>query len=132
MESILALGRMRNPATALSLVPLALAYVAALLLFLSREPGGERFGWLVPLGRMALTNYLAQSIVLGFVFYGYGLGLFGRLSSAEALPIGLTLYAAQIAASAAWLRRFRFGPAEWLWRSATYGRWQPWSRATRD
>jgi uncharacterized protein len=83
---------------------------------------------LAPVGRMALSNYLLQSLVLGFVFYGYGLGLFGRLASAEALPVALTLYAAQIVASAVWLRHFRFGPAEWLWRCATYGRWQPMSR----
>jgi uncharacterized protein len=125
--SILELGRMRNPALALSNVPLSLAYVAALLLFFAREPARERLAWLAPVGRMALSNYLAQSLVLGFVFYGYGLGLFGRLASAEALPIGLTLFAAQIVASAVWLRHFRFGPAEWLWRSATYGRWQPMS-----
>lgn len=126
---VLVLGRMRNPAAALSLVPLALAYVAVLLLFSCREPVRERMVWLSPVGRMALSNYLTQSLVLGFVFYGYGLGLFGRLTSAEALPIGLALFAVQVALSALWLRHFRFGPAEWLWRALTYGRRPPMSRA---
>jgi uncharacterized protein len=126
---ILALGRMRNPATALSLVPLALAYIAALLLYACREPASDRLAWLSPVGRMALSNYLTQSLVLGFVFYSYGLGLFGRLTSAEALPIGLVLFAAQIVVSALWLRHFRFGPAEWLWRALTYGQRPPMSRA---
>jgi uncharacterized protein len=128
MNSVIDLGRMLNPVIATSLVPLALAYLAALLLFLVRKPARATLAWLAPAGRMALTNYLLQSLVLGFVFYGYGFELFGRLTSAQTLPIGIVLYALQIAASAAWLRRFRFGPAEWIWRSATYGRWQSWSR----
>jgi uncharacterized protein len=74
---------------------------------------------------MALTNYLLQSIVLGFVFYGYGFGLFGRIGSAAAACIGLVLYAAQLQLSRLWLRRFRFGPFEWLWRSLAYGQRQP-------
>ncbi len=103
---------------------LALAYVAGLLLWLK-----PRRTFLLPglaaLGQMALTNYLLQSIVLGFVFYGYGFGLFGRIGSAGAAGIGLALYIAQIQLSRFWLRRFRFGPFEWLWRSLAYGRRQP-------
>lgn len=79
-------------------------------------------------GQMALTNYLMESIVLGFVFYGYGFGLFGRLGPAAAALIGVALYVAQFAMSVAWLQRFRFGPVEWLWRSLTYGRRQPMRR----
>ena len=83
---------------------------------------------LAPLGRMALTSYLTQSIVLGFIFYGYGLGLFGRLGDARAAAIGIALYIAQAVLSALFLRRCRFGPVEWLWRSFTYGAWQPMRR----
>jgi len=72
-------------------------------------------------GRMSLTNYLAQSVVLGFVFYGYGLGLFGRAGSATAFSIGLALFWLQVAASRACLERRRFGPAEWAWRRLSYG-----------
>ena len=103
---------------------LALAYVSGLLLWLT-----PRRTLLVPglaaLGRMALTNYLLQSIVLGCIFYGYGFGLFGRIGPAAAAGIGLAIYLAQVQLSRFWLRRFRFGPFEWLWRSLAYGRRQP-------
>ena len=80
------------------------------------------------LGQMALTNYLMQSVVLSFVFYGFGLGLFGKLDSMRGLAIVIALYGAQMVFSVYWLKRFRFGPCEWLWRSLTYGQWQPNSR----
>jgi uncharacterized protein len=74
---------------------------------------------------MALTNYVLQSIVLGCIFYGYGFGLFGRIGSAAAAGVGLAIYSAQLQLSRFWLRRFRFGPFEWLWRSLAYGHRQP-------
>ena len=103
---------------------LAMAYVSGLLLWLkprriSLLPG------LAALGQMALTNYLLQSIVLGFIFYGYGFGLFGRIGSVAAAGIGLAIYCTQVQLSRLWLRHFRFGPFEWLWRSLAYGRRQP-------
>lgn len=104
-----------------SVLPLALAYGALLLLlFPHSQPTA-----LAAIGQMALTNYLMQSIVLGFVFYSYGLGLFGSMSPTIAALIGIALYAVQLATSVWWLKRFRFGPVEWLWRSLTYGRRQP-------
>jgi len=77
---------------------------------------------------MALTTYLIQSITLGFLFYGYGFGLFGRIGSAAAACIGVTIYLIQVQLSRFWLGRFQFGPFEWLWRSLTYGRRQPMRR----
>ncbi len=105
-------------------VPLAFAYAAGLLLWFhtARAAAWPAFA---AAGRMALTNYLLQSVILGFLFYGYGFGLFGRLGSAPAALIGMALYSAQLAWSRWWLQRFRFGPFEWLWRSLTYRRWQP-------
>lgn len=103
---------------------LATAYVSGLLLWLTPRRIRLAQG-LTAIGRMALTNYLLQSIVLGFIFYGYGLGLFGRIGSTAAAGTGVTIYLAQIQLSRLWLRRFRFGPFEWLWRSLTYGRRQP-------
>jgi uncharacterized protein len=79
-------------------------------------------GLLAPAGRMALTNYLTQSIVCTLLFYGYGLGFFEQLSRAWQVPFVLVLFALQVAFSHWWLARFRYGPAEWLWRTATYGR----------
>jgi len=99
---------------------LALAYVSGLLLWLTPRRASALPG-LTAAGRMALTNYLLQSIALGFIFYGYGLGLFGRIGAAAAAGIGIVLYAAQLHLSLWWLRHFRFGPFEWLWRSLAYG-----------
>ena len=79
-------------------------------------------------GRMALTNYLLQSVIFGFVFYSYGLGWFGRVGLVAALLGGLTVYFMQLAISQWWLQRFHFGPCEWLWRSVSYRKWQPFAR----
>jgi uncharacterized protein len=100
-------------------VLLALGYGAALLLFLPHAP--RVVSAFAPIGRMAFTNYLLQSIVFGFVFFGYGFGQFGRMGTASAFVLGLTVYFIQLAASRWWLRRFRFGPVEWLWRTLMYG-----------
>lgn len=109
-------------------IPLALAYAAGVLLWM-RSARSEGFTAAVAAaGQMALTNYLTQSIVLGVIFYSYGFGLFGRLGPAVAIWIGIALFAAQLAFSRRWLRRYRFGPFEWLWRSLTYGRRQPMRR----
>lgn len=78
--------------------------------------------WAAPAGRMALTNYLAQSLVCTLIFYGYGLGYFERLPRAWQPAFVLALFLVQVACSHWWLARFRFGPMEWLWRGATYGR----------
>ena len=117
---------------AASSAPLALAYAACLLLAL-RSPAAARLAApFAATGRMALTNYLAQSLVLGFLFYGYGLGLYGRLGSAAAAGVGLAVYAGQVVFSRVWLGWYRFGPVEWVWRSLTYGRGQPMRRARVD
>ena len=84
--------------------------------------------WLAPAGRMALTNYLVQSIVCTLVFYGYGLGFFEHLPRMWQVPFALGLYTVQVLYSHWWLQRFRFGPAEWLWRSITYWKLQPMRR----
>ena len=84
-----------------------------------------RLAWLAPAGRMALTNYLLQSLVCTLVFYGYGLGYFEQLPRAWQVPFALGLFCLQVLLSRWWLRRFRFGPMEWLWRSLTYLKPQP-------
>ena len=113
---------------AASSVPLALAYAAALLLRLRGPRARSLAAPFADAGQMALTNYLVQSVALGFIFYGYGLGMTGRLGPAAAALLGVALYAGQVAFSHAWLQRYRFGPVEWLWRSLTYGRRQPMRR----
>ncbi|HEY0569852.1 MAG TPA: DUF418 domain-containing protein, partial [Xanthobacteraceae bacterium] len=108
----------------LGTVMLATGYAAALFAILNTPPGKRMLGWAAPLGRMAFTNYLAQSVIFGWIFYGYGFGLFGRVGVLTALAIGVAVYVAEVVFSAQWLRHYRFGPVEWLWRSLMYGRWQ--------
>jgi len=76
-------------------------------------------------GRMALTNYLMQSIVCSLLFYGHGLGWYGSFERFELLYVVLAIWVFQMVFSLLWLKHFRFGPFEWLWRSATYLKWQP-------
>ncbi|RXG88694.1 DUF418 domain-containing protein [Bradyrhizobium zhanjiangense] len=123
------LGRAHFPVEQLGAVVLALGYAAAVIVAVNLSGWRRMLGWAAPLGRMALTNYLAQSVICGWIFYGYGLGQFGRLGVAATLAIGIFVYLAQVVFSAWWLRRYRFGPVEWLWRSCMYGVPQP-MRAT--
>ena len=74
-----------------------------------------------PAGRMALTTYVSQTLIGISLFYGIGLGLGDRPSFAEMTIMAVAIFAAQCVASRIWLRSFRFGPLEWLWRRATYG-----------
>jgi uncharacterized protein len=73
---------------------------------------------------MALTNYLAQSILGVLIFYGLGLGLFGEVSRSSQFLITLGIWALQFSWSKPWLQTFKFGPIEWLWRSLSYQKWQ--------
>lgn len=104
---------------------LMLAYVAGLALLWQRPVWQARLRRLAPVGRMALTNYLSQSLIATTIFYGYGLGLFGKVGAAVGLLLVIAIYALQVAWSPWWLARFRFGPMEWLWRSLTYWQVQP-------
>ena len=75
-------------------------------------------------GRMALTNYLTQSLVCASIFYGWGFGQFGQWSRVELLLVVASIWLVQLVGSSLWLRWFQFGPAEYLWRSLTYGKRQ--------
>lgn len=109
---------------ALSYIPLGLGLASGLALWLSYPRKGRLIDWFAAAGRMALTNYLIQSIVFGLIFYGYGGQFFGKLSPAPTAIIGVAVFAVQLIISSTWLRFFHFGPVEWFWRSSTYGSWQ--------
>jgi uncharacterized protein len=101
-------------------------YVCSIVLLYQRERWQRRLLWLAPVGRMALTNYLMQTLFHLLIFYGYaGLGLIGRIGPSVCIPLSLAVFAFQIIFSRWWLARYRFGPMEWLWRTLTYGRRQP-------
>jgi uncharacterized protein len=107
----------------------ALFYLSAITLLFRRPVWRRRLLWLAPVGRLALSNYLAQSLVGIALFYGIGLGLGPDLGLLGLSAVAVVLFALQQWLSRWWLARFAFGPAEWLWRSATYLRWQPLRRA---
>jgi uncharacterized protein len=100
-------------------------YVSTLMIWWQSETGRRRLKPLAAVGRMALTNYLTHSIVCTLIFYGYGLGYFGKIGPAQGIGLTVLIYSLQIPFSNWWLGRFRFGPAEWLWRTLTYGKAQP-------
>jgi uncharacterized protein len=111
-------------------VLLAGAYGAGFWLWLAHTPS-RSVRWLAAGGRLVLSNYLLQSVIFSLLFYGFGLGLFGKLGSAVTALLGLTVYTGQLLASVWWLQRYQFGPVEWLWRSLTYAHWQLWRRVAR-
>ncbi|WP_269514935.1 DUF418 domain-containing protein [Brevundimonas subvibrioides] len=104
---------------------LALGYAAGIVVLCQTAVWRRLLSGLGSVGQMALTNYLSQSLVFVFVLYGLGLGWLKYAGPTFCLALALVVFAAQIVISRWWLALFRFGPAEWLWRSATYGRWQP-------
>ncbi len=110
---------LRSPAALL----LAAGYCAGIVVALRSGWGRRLFGACAPVGRMALTNYLVQGFLMAFVMYGIGpgLGLAGKIGSCAVLLICVAFFAFQVAYSHWWLRRYRFGPMEWLWRALTYG-----------
>jgi uncharacterized protein len=106
----------------------SIGYAAAVILIVKRQAMPAIRRALAAVGQMALSNYLFHSIVTSFVFLGWGLGFAGRLDYAEQLVFVAAVWLVQLIVSPLWLARFRFGPAEWLWRSLTYGERQPMRR----
>ena len=104
-----------------SVYPMGLAYAAAFLLLFDRAPQRRVWKAFAAPGRMACTNYLFQSVFGILIFYGIGLGLGGRLDLLQTEGVALGVYAFQLGFSALWMRYFRFGPVEWVWRMLTYG-----------
>lgn len=104
---------------------LAAVYLAAFALLFQRARWRRVLEFFAPVGRMALTLYLSQTLVSLWLYDGWGLGLISRLPPSQCVALSLAVFALQIPFAHAWLARFRFGPVEWVWRSLTYGRAQP-------
>jgi uncharacterized protein len=103
-------------------IPLTLGHLAFIMLLIRGGILRASFARLASVGQMALTHYLAQSVICLFVFTGAGLALYGQLARHELYYVVFAIWAVQLASSPWWLRRFRYGPMEWAWRSLT--RWQ--------
>ena len=99
---------------------MALGIIALIATLWQKAAWQKALAFLAPVGRMALTNYLMQTVVCLFIFYGYGFGQFGKLGALAATLIALPVFLFQILASALWLKHFNYGPMEWIWRQLTY------------
>jgi uncharacterized protein len=104
---------------------LAFFYGSSLVLLAQRAGLRRLLQPLAAVGRTALSNYLLQSVIGTTLFYGYGLGLYAVWGPAADLPLALAIFLLQAVASSLWLKPFRLGPAEWVWRSMTYRKIQP-------
>jgi len=107
---------------------LCLFYVTSLLLLMRKRFWRKLLAPLQDAGRMALTNYLLQSVGCTLLFYSYGLGWYGQVSPLYGLLLAVAIFGMQVWVSSLWMRRYRFGPVEWLWRCLTYGERQPMKR----
>ena len=110
---------------AVSVIPMAVVYIIGVCLAYLRHPNAVAFRCLAAPGRMALTNYISQSLIGVLLFYGVGFGLGTSFGLIHIELTALTVFLLQIVLSLLWLRYFRFGPLEWLWRLLTYGRYFP-------
>jgi uncharacterized protein len=108
----------------LTLIAQVAMYVAIVVLLMQRPTWRRVLVVIAPVGRMPLTTYLMQSLICTSLFYGWGLS-WRTPAPAVCVGLGLAIFAVQIAIAQVWLRWFRFGPAEWLWRSIVYWRSQP-------
>jgi uncharacterized protein len=116
---------LRLPLTMVGNPAMACAYAAAVVLLFQMPAVRRLAAPLAAVGRAALSNYLLQSVICTAIFYRHGLGLHGKVGPAAGMALSVVIFALQAPVSAWWLRRFRFGPVEWVWRSLTYGRLQP-------
>ncbi|MGD2086509.1 MAG: DUF418 domain-containing protein [Candidatus Aminicenantes bacterium] len=112
------------------LIPLG--YIGGIMLICRNRRLGRLTARLAAVGRMALTNYLMHSAICSFIFFGYGLGLFGKVDRMGQLLVVLLIWVFQLWFSPLWLKHFRFGPMEWLWRSLTYWKMQPMRIRTKS
>ena len=109
-------------------VPIALGYAGAISLLMRGRVLPGLLARLGAVGRTAFSNYLLHTLICTTLFMGHGLGLFGRVERIGQAGIVVAIWALQLAVAPVWLRHFRYGPAEWLWRSLSYRRRQPFRR----
>lgn len=122
------LGLLQVVTASIGVPALAQGYTAVLVLVFRSAAGARILAPLGWAGRMALTNYLMHSVIMVGIFYGIGLGWYGRLGPTATTVLALLICLVQVPLSAAWLARFQFGPVEWLWRQFTYRRRMPLRR----
>jgi uncharacterized protein len=109
---------------------LVMAHVSAIILLYRSRYAQGLFRRLEAVGQMAFTNYIMQSIICTFLFFGYGLNYYAELEFYQLYFIVVAIWALQLLVSPLWLRFFFYGPLEWVWRSLTYWHLQPLRRSS--
>lgn len=109
-------------------ISMTFVILSAFVLLYRKPKVANWFGNFAPYGRMALTNYLVQSLIGTFIFYGWGLGYLGELRNIYAFLLAILIVILQMVFSKWWLRHFKYGPLEWLWRSLTHFKRYPMKR----
>jgi uncharacterized protein len=117
-------GFYQTLAYAFGVVPFAMTYVAIFMLIFQTIAGRKILSLFAPVGKMAFSNYILQSLIGNFVFLGAGLGYLGQVGPVYFTLFGIAVFIMQLVLSTVWLHYFNYGPLEWLWRSATYKKWQ--------
>jgi uncharacterized protein len=122
------LGIIQPVVYAFGVPALSLCYASIFALLYAKPEWKKRLMIFAPLGQLALTNYLMQSVICAIIFMGYGFGMEAKLGPAKLSVIALALFTVQIGFSHFWIHRYHFGPMEWIWRSITYKKWQPFKK----
>jgi len=123
-------GLYQTIAYALGVAPLAFAYTGIFMLAFQSAAGKKILSVLAPVGKMAFSNYILQTLTGNFVFLGAGLGYMEKVGPVYFTLFGIGFFILQIILSTIWLKYFNYGPLEWLWRSATYKKWQVMRKAS--
>ncbi len=123
-------GFYRTVVYATGVAPLAMAFMSLFFLAALTKPGLAIIKLLQPAGKMAFTNYILHSVIGTIVFFGTGFGMLREVGPVYYTIFAWIVFIAQVIISTYWLRYFQFGPIEWLWRSATYGKWQSFRMRT--
>lgn len=106
-------------------------YAAGIILLYWNTGARTKLNFLAPAGQMGLTTYLTQTVFGLFMFYGFGLGLMGRIGVTASIGLGIVFFFLQILFANRWMSRYHYGPVEWLWRSLTYLKMQPMRKVRR-
>lgn len=117
------LGLLDTLSYALNVTPLALAYMATIALWYQAGKFSSLWSALKPAGRMALTNYIMQSVICVFIYHGIGLGWGGKVGPTSFVAVAIGIFILQVIYSNWWFRYFNYGPLEWIWRMLTYGKY---------
>lgn len=123
--AMLPMGIIQPIVYAFGVPALGIFYAAAITLLYEKQKYRKALKIFAPVGQMALTNYLMQSVICCWIFMGYGLGFFANVGPAILTILAIIIFAIQIVFSYYWLQYFRFGPMEWIWRMLTYRQLQP-------